>query len=200
MRFQALLPAGIIRAMSDVTKILAAIEQGDPQAASQLLPLVYDELRRLAAQKLAHEKPGQTLEPTALVHEAYLRLVGGVRQGRRPASVGCVARAPAGGAAWAQGPGLDGDAVVRCQYLGSRRRGRPVAAVGPVRPAESAMKSMEPNRHKATRSDALEFPGSPAIMTPDGGSRNDRTVPQGGTQWHEREARETDGWKKHWPP
>jgi RNA polymerase sigma factor (TIGR02999 family) len=63
--------------MSDVTRILSAIEAGDPQAAEQLLPLVYDELRRLAAQRLAHEKPGQTLEATALVHEAYLRLVGG---------------------------------------------------------------------------------------------------------------------------
>jgi RNA polymerase sigma factor (TIGR02999 family) len=62
--------------MSDVTRILAAIDQGDPHAAGQLLPLVYDELRRLAAQKLAHEAPGQTLQPTALVHEAYLRLVG----------------------------------------------------------------------------------------------------------------------------
>jgi RNA polymerase sigma factor (TIGR02999 family) len=62
--------------MSDVTRILSAIEAGDPQAAAQLLPLVYDELRRLAAQKLAQEKPGQTLQPTALVHEAYLRLVG----------------------------------------------------------------------------------------------------------------------------
>jgi RNA polymerase sigma factor (TIGR02999 family) len=62
--------------MSDVSRILSAIGQGDPHAASQLLPLVYDELRKLAAQKLAHEKPGQTLEPTALVHEAYLRLVG----------------------------------------------------------------------------------------------------------------------------
>src|SRR5262245_29579205 len=61
--------------MSEVTRILVAIEQGDPQAASQLLPLVYDELRRLAAQKLAQEKPGQTLQATALVHEAYLRLV-----------------------------------------------------------------------------------------------------------------------------
>jgi len=61
--------------MSDVTRILCAIEQGDPSAAEQLLPLVYDELRRLAAQKLAHETPGQTLQPTALVHEAYLRLV-----------------------------------------------------------------------------------------------------------------------------
>src|SRR5215471_125290 len=61
--------------MSDVTHILSAIEQGDPSAAEQLLPLVYDELRQLAAQRLAHEKPGQTLQPTALVHEAYLRLV-----------------------------------------------------------------------------------------------------------------------------
>src|SRR5262245_56557474 len=62
--------------MSEVTRILSAIEQGDPSAAEQLLPLVYDELRQLAAQRLAQEKPGQTLEPTALVHEAYLRLVG----------------------------------------------------------------------------------------------------------------------------
>jgi RNA polymerase sigma factor (TIGR02999 family) len=63
--------------MSEVTRILDAIEQGDPHAAEQLLPLVYDELRRLAAQKLAQEKPGQTLDATALVHEAYLRLVAG---------------------------------------------------------------------------------------------------------------------------
>jgi RNA polymerase sigma factor (TIGR02999 family) len=62
--------------MSDVTHILSAIEAGDPDAAAQLLPLVYGELRKLAAQRLAHEKPGQTLEPTALVHESYLRLVG----------------------------------------------------------------------------------------------------------------------------
>ena len=61
--------------MNDVTRILSAIEQGDPQAAEQLLPLVYDELRKLAARKLAQEKPGQTLQATALVHEAYLRLV-----------------------------------------------------------------------------------------------------------------------------
>jgi RNA polymerase sigma factor (TIGR02999 family) len=63
--------------MSEVTRILDAIEQGDPHAAEQLLPLVYDELRRLAAQKLARERPGQTLDATALVHEAYLRLVAG---------------------------------------------------------------------------------------------------------------------------
>jgi RNA polymerase sigma factor (TIGR02999 family) len=63
--------------MTDVTRILSAAERGDPQAAAQLLPLVYDELRRLAAQQLAHEKPGQTLQATALVHEAFLRLVGG---------------------------------------------------------------------------------------------------------------------------
>jgi RNA polymerase sigma factor (TIGR02999 family) len=61
--------------MSDVTHILSAIEHGDPHAAEQLLPLVYDELRKLAAEKMTHEKPGQTLEGTALVHEAYLRLV-----------------------------------------------------------------------------------------------------------------------------
>ncbi len=62
--------------MTDASRILSAAEQGDPQAASQLLPLVYDQLRRLAAQRLAAESPGQTLDPTALVHEAYLRLVG----------------------------------------------------------------------------------------------------------------------------
>jgi RNA polymerase sigma factor (TIGR02999 family) len=61
--------------MTDVTRILSAIEQGDPSAAEQLLPLVYDELRKLAAMKLAQEKPGQTLQATALVHEAYLRIV-----------------------------------------------------------------------------------------------------------------------------
>jgi RNA polymerase sigma factor (TIGR02999 family) len=61
--------------MSEVTRILSAIEEGDPRAAEQLLPLVYDELRKLAAQKLAQEKPGQTFQATALVHEAYLRLV-----------------------------------------------------------------------------------------------------------------------------
>src|SRR6188472_1579155 len=62
--------------MTDVTQILSRIESGDPTAAEQLLPLVYGELRKLAAQRLAQEKPGQTLQPTALVHEAYLRLVG----------------------------------------------------------------------------------------------------------------------------
>ncbi len=66
--------------MTDVTRILSAIEQGDPHAAEQLLPLVYGELRKLAAQKLAQEKPGQTLEATALVHEAYLRLVGAAQR------------------------------------------------------------------------------------------------------------------------
>jgi len=67
--------------MSDVTRILSQIESGDSAAAEQLLPLVYDELRKLAAAKLAHEKPGQTLQATALVHEAYLRLVGGRKDG-----------------------------------------------------------------------------------------------------------------------
>src|SRR6185436_346960 len=76
--------------MPDVTQILSAIEQGDPSAAEQLLPLVYDELRKLAAEKLAHEAPGQTLQATALVHEAYLRLV-------RPASG---SRGPPQGQCW----------------------------------------------------------------------------------------------------
>ena len=70
---------GKLAAMTDVTRVLDAIAQGDPQAAEQLLPLVYDELRRLAAQKLAQEAPGQTLQATALVHEAYLRLVDGAK-------------------------------------------------------------------------------------------------------------------------
>ncbi len=65
-----------LTSMAHVTQILNAIEQGDPHAAERLLPLVYDELRQLAAQKLSQEKPGQTLQATALVHEAYLRLVG----------------------------------------------------------------------------------------------------------------------------
>jgi RNA polymerase sigma factor (TIGR02999 family) len=63
--------------MNEVTRILSAMEQGEPHAAAQLLPLVYDELRRLAAEKMARENPGQTLQATALVHEAYLRLVAG---------------------------------------------------------------------------------------------------------------------------
>ena len=65
----------MVTPMNEVTRILSGIEAGDPHAAEQLLPLVYDELRKLAAQKLAQEKPGQTLEATALVHEAYVRLV-----------------------------------------------------------------------------------------------------------------------------
>ena len=66
--------------MGDVTRILERVEQGDGKAAEELLPLVYDELRRLAAHKMANEMPGQTLQPTALVHEAWLRLTGGANQ------------------------------------------------------------------------------------------------------------------------
>jgi RNA polymerase sigma factor (TIGR02999 family) len=73
--------------MSEVTLILDAITQGDQNAAAQLLPLVYHELRRLAAAKLAREAPGHTLQPTALVHEAYLRLVGPQREGEAPAEL-----------------------------------------------------------------------------------------------------------------
>src|SRR5262245_62385801 len=70
-------PRGRLPSMTDVTRILSAIEQGDPHAAAQLLPLVYDELRKLAAARLAEERADHTLQPTALVHEAYLRLVEG---------------------------------------------------------------------------------------------------------------------------
>jgi RNA polymerase sigma factor (TIGR02999 family) len=70
--------------VNEVTRVLSAVERGDANAAGQLLPLVYDELRRLAAQRLAREKPGHTLQPTALVHEAYLRLVAGERRGSSP--------------------------------------------------------------------------------------------------------------------
>jgi RNA polymerase sigma factor (TIGR02999 family) len=70
--------------VNEVTRVLSAVEQGDPHAAAQLLPLVYDELRKLAAQKLAQETPGQTLQPTALVHEAYLRLVADEQRGSPP--------------------------------------------------------------------------------------------------------------------
>ena len=73
--------AAILTGMSEVTRILSAIEAGDPQAAAELLPLVYDELRQLAAARLANQTPGQTLQPTALVHEAFLRLVGGNPEG-----------------------------------------------------------------------------------------------------------------------
>src|SRR5262249_23669384 len=69
-------PRGRLPRMTEVTRILSAIEQGDPRASARLLPLVYTELRRLAAHKLAQERPGQTLDATALVHEAYLRLGG----------------------------------------------------------------------------------------------------------------------------
>jgi RNA polymerase sigma factor (TIGR02999 family) len=72
-----LIPKAREHAMTDVTKLLSQIDEGDPSAAERLLPLVYDELRRLAAAKLAQEQPGQTLQATALVHEAYLRLVRG---------------------------------------------------------------------------------------------------------------------------
>ena len=73
--------------MTDVTRILSAIERGDLHAPEQLLPLVYAELRKLAAQKLAQEKPGQTLQATALVHEAYLRLVGHLAPGESPEAI-----------------------------------------------------------------------------------------------------------------
>jgi DNA-directed RNA polymerase specialized sigma24 family protein len=89
--------------MSDVTRILNAVEQGDPKAAEELLPLVYDELRRLAAAKMANEKPGQTLQPKALVHEAWVRLLGLAQEPRR-GKAGAIfseqPRKPCGGSSW----------------------------------------------------------------------------------------------------
>ena len=92
--------------MNEVTRILEAIDQGDPHAAEQLLPLVYDELRKLAAQRLAQEKPGQTLQATALVHEAYLRLVGDrpCRVGQSAATSSAPRLKPCGGS-WSSKPG-----------------------------------------------------------------------------------------------
>src|SRR3954454_3225718 len=98
--------------MNAVSQLLAAIEQGDPRAAGQLLPLVYDELRKLADHKLAQEKPGQTLQATALVHEAYLRLVGG----GGAASFGWNSRGHFFGAA--------AEAMRRILVENARRRGR----------------------------------------------------------------------------
>jgi RNA polymerase sigma factor (TIGR02999 family) len=85
-RLQRRAAAGILHAMSDVTHILSAIEAGDPRAAEQLLPLVYDELRKLASRRLAQELPGQTLQATALVHEAYVRLVSSEPDGQAQAN------------------------------------------------------------------------------------------------------------------
>jgi len=102
--------------MSDVTSILSAIEQGDPHAAGQLLPLVYDELRKLAAARLAHEKPGQTLQATALVHEAYLRLVD-VEQAQRWNSRGHFFAAAA--------EAMRRILVEQARQKGSQRRGGP---------------------------------------------------------------------------
>ena len=90
----------ILCGMSDITRILSQIEHGDPQAAEQLLPLVYDELRKLAALKIAQERPGQTLQATALVHEAYLRLV--TVRGTSGQEPGAAERSP--GATYGNGP------------------------------------------------------------------------------------------------
>jgi len=119
-------------AMSDVTRILSQIESGDPAAAEQLLPLVYEELRKLAAARLAHEKPGQTLQATALVHEAYLRLVGPAGPAGPESRVDADDRSrPAGGTYWHSRGHFFGAAaeamrrilVDRARTLGSLKRG-----------------------------------------------------------------------------
>jgi RNA polymerase sigma factor (sigma-70 family) len=111
--------------MSEVTRILSAIEQGDPHAAEQLLPLVYDELRKLAAAKLANEKPGQTLDATALVHEAYLRLL--PRRDRGPLAQGAPVAHAADAPPWdSRGHffAAAAEAMRRILIDNSRRKGR----------------------------------------------------------------------------
>ena len=88
------------RRVSQVTHILEAIQQGNPKAAEELLPLVYDELRKLAANKMASERPGQTLQPTALVHEAWLRLVGTGHSSSRTARIALPQQPRPCGASW----------------------------------------------------------------------------------------------------
>src|SRR3954447_21980197 len=127
--------------MPPLTRILDAMSQGDPQASAELLPLVYDELRRLAAQKLAHEKPGQTLDATALVHEAYVRLVADEK----------AARTRAGDPGWANRRhffAAAAEAMRRILVERARRKGRhkhgggrqriPLEEAQPVRRDEAA--------------------------------------------------------------
>jgi RNA polymerase sigma factor (TIGR02999 family) len=106
--------------VADITRILSAIEQGDPRAAEQLLPLVYEELRKLAAAKVAHEKPGQTLQPTALVHEAYLRLIGGEQPTKDKQQPGWDSRGHFFAAA---AEAMRRILVDQARHKGSRRRG-----------------------------------------------------------------------------
>ena len=129
--------------MTDVTRILLAIEQGDPKAAEQLLPLVYDELRKLAAQKLAQEKPGQTLQATALVHEAYLRLVGGDGPGTGTAAVTSSPRPPRPCAASSS------------TRPAARRPGRPGAAVAGWTSTTSTRPSTSPTAELLALDEAL---------------------------------------------
>ena len=121
---------GRLSAMTEVTRILAAIEQGDRLAGEQLLPLVYNELRKLAAQRLAQEKPGQTLQATALVHEAYVRLVDA--EGDRcwdsrghffSAAAEAMRRIIVDGARREQPEAWRGAAPARAGWHGDRRRG-----------------------------------------------------------------------------
>ena len=131
--------------MTDVTQILSQIESGDPSAAEQLLPLVYEELRKLAAAKLAQEKPGQTLQATALVHEAYLRLVD-VETGpalEQPRPFLCGRRrghaADSGRAAPAQGAASNAAATGSAST--SMSLTRPTSVVDPTRPARAGRRA-----------------------------------------------------------
>jgi RNA polymerase sigma factor (TIGR02999 family) len=137
--------------MSEVTRILTAIEQGDPHAAEQLFPLLYDELRQLAAQKLAHEKPGQTLDATALVHEAYLRLVAAEHGETTPASERCWANRRHFFAAAAE-------AMRRILIENARRKGRDKHGGGRRReyPDLDALKAGGPAEELLALHEALE--------------------------------------------
>ena len=158
--------------MTDVTRILSAIEQGDPKAAEQLLPLVYDELRKLAAQKLAHEKPGQTLQATALVHEAYLRLVGAERGAGTGTAAATSSPPPPRpcAASWSRTPG----ASRRAKHGGDR--GAWTSTLDdPGRPGtgrRTCSPSTRPSRGSAERDPQKRRAGqAPLLRRPDGATR-----------------------------
>jgi RNA polymerase sigma factor (sigma-70 family) len=133
--------------MSDVTRILSQIDAGDPSAAEKLLPLVYDELRKLAAARLAHEKPGQTLQATALVHEAYLRLVGpaGPAGPKLPVDADSMSR-PVGGTYDSRGHffAAAAEAMRRILVDQARRKGRLKHGGGQVRTDLAALDPAAP--------------------------------------------------------
>ncbi len=126
--------------MDEISRVLDAIDRGEPLAASELLPLVYDELRKLAAQKLAQEKPGQTLDPTALVHEAYLRLVEAGKNGAHVRRRACLGQSPP---------------------LLRRRRRSDAPDSGRKRPPQGSQKARRGARRQHADLDAISASGHP---------------------------------------